>query len=75
MDCERRFALDYPGQQFGLAKLSHRLNAGSNQAIELLIHRPGGLLPMFALFERFDPGQRLEELFDHPQDVVTPEHS
>src|SRR5436853_422831 len=70
----RRFSSNEAGQQLRFSQSSYRLGAFSDEPIEFFVERHLGLLPMLVLLQGADSAQRLHELLDHSQDVITPDH-
>ena len=46
----------------------------ADEPLEFRLEVPGGLGSLLARFERTDSGERCDELFNHPQDVIAPDH-
>src|SRR5205807_2364081 len=70
----RGAALEQLGQQLSFRKLSHCFSTGAHEAVEFCLHRLTCFLEAAVRLERLDARQGLDELLNHPQDVIASNH-
>src|SRR5437899_335291 len=55
-------------------RIGRASSANAAEALKFSIQRRGRFVPLLAALERCNPGQPLDALLNHPQDVVAPDH-